>query len=141
MPTYERICSQTSFGIRQGKMSGFIDIDNLELVLRHRQQDSIKKLLKIFAQEIASIINQITIENCTGCKNEHLSQTHHDCLTMEKDERLYRYFDAALERVSAIKIKDAYIQLHSDANDIEKWKAVIYTEQRQRLKQEIFHLL
>jgi hypothetical protein len=98
----------------------------------------IKKLLKLSAQEIAPFINQITTEKCMGCKNEHLSQTHHDCIRMERDERLYRYFDLALERASPIKIKDAYVQL--DVN-IENWKTVFCTQQRRLLKQEVFHLL
>ncbi len=51
VPTYKWAYCQTPFGIRQGKMSRFIDIDNLKLVLHHQQQDLIK-LLKISAQEI-----------------------------------------------------------------------------------------
>jgi hypothetical protein len=34
---------------------------------------------------------------------EHLSQTHHQCLTMERDERLCLYFDHALEKASGNK--------------------------------------
>jgi hypothetical protein len=77
-----------------------INIDNKELVLHHRQKLIVKKLLKISAEEIAPIISQLVVENCNGCMTEHLSQTHHQCLTMERDEQLCLCFDYALEKAS-----------------------------------------
>jgi hypothetical protein len=60
-------------------MSKPIDIDNKELVFYHRQKLIVKILLKVSAEEIASIISQLVVENCNGCMTEHLSQTHHQC--------------------------------------------------------------
>ena len=54
-------------------MSKPIDIDNKELVLYHRQKLSVKKLLKVSAEEIAPIISQLVVENCNGCMTEHRS--------------------------------------------------------------------
>jgi hypothetical protein len=54
-------------------MSKPIDIDIRELVLYHRQKRIVKKLLKVSAEEIASIISQLVVENCNGCMTEHLS--------------------------------------------------------------------
>ena len=88
-------------------MSKPIDIDNKELVFYHRQKLIVKKLLKVSAEEIASIISQLVVENCNGCKTEHLSQTHHQCLTMERDERLCLYFDRALEKASETKVMES----------------------------------
>ena len=94
--------------IRQrANMSKPIDIDNKELVFYHRQNLIVKKLLKVSAEEIASIISQLVVENCNGCMTEHLSQTHHQCLTMERGERLCLYFDHALEKASETKVMEA----------------------------------
>jgi hypothetical protein len=60
-------------------MSKPIDIDNREFILYQRQKLIVKKLLKVSAEEIASIISQLLVENCNGCMTEHLSQTHHQC--------------------------------------------------------------
>jgi hypothetical protein len=78
-------------------MSKPIDIDNKELVLYQRQKRIVKRLMKVSAEEIAPIISQLIVENCNGCMTEHLSQTHHQCLTMEKDEQLCLFFDTALD--------------------------------------------
>ena len=92
---------QSLLSIRQRvNMSKPIDIDNKELVLYQRQKRIVKKLLKVSTEEIAPIISQLVVENCNGCMTEHLSQTHHQCLTMERDERLCQNFDHALEKVS-----------------------------------------
>jgi hypothetical protein len=127
-------------------MSRAIDIDNLELVLHHQQHDLTEKLLRAFARKLAPIISNLAIENCLGCRNGHLSQNHHQCIMMEREERLYRYFDVALERVSETKGTDSRTQSQSEVNETilsnnKNWKTVLSTEQRRMLKQEIFHLL
>jgi hypothetical protein len=63
-------------------MSKPIDIHNRELILYQRQKLIVKRLMKVSAEEIAPIISQLVIENCNACMTEHLSQTHHRCLTM-----------------------------------------------------------
>ena len=84
-------------------MSKPIDIDKREFILYQQRKLIVQKLLKVSAEEIASIISQLVVENCNGCMTEHLSQTHHQCLTMERDERLCLYFDRALEKASEQK--------------------------------------
>jgi hypothetical protein len=142
---------QSLLSIRQrANMSKPIDIDNRELVLYHRQKLIVKKLLKVSAEEIASIFSQLVVENCNGCMTEHLSQTHHQCLTTEKDERLCLYFDHALEKASETKVMEAITESLSDMKvyDFElieytadDWKTIFCVEHRQALKHVIFQLL
>ena len=131
-------------------MSKPIDIGNKELVLYHRQKLIVKKLLKVSAEEIASIISQLVVENCNGCMTEHLSQTHHQCLTMERDERLCLYFDVALDRASEVKVMKAFTESLRDikVHDFEliaytgdDWKTIFCLEHRRALKHVIFQLL
>ena len=129
-------------------MSKPIDIDNKELVLYQRQKRIVKRLLKVSAEEIAPIISQLIIENCNGCMTEHLSQTHHQCLTMEKDEQLCLYFDIALDRASETKVMEAFTESLSDMKvhelieyTADDWKTVFCAEHRQALKHVIFQLL
>jgi hypothetical protein len=131
-------------------MSKPIDIDNKELVLHHRQKRIVKKLLKVSTEEIAPIISQLVVENCNGCMTEHLSQMHHQCLTMERDERLCLYFDCALEKASETKVMKAFTESLSDMKvyDFElieytadDWKTIFCVEHRRALKHVIFQLL
>jgi hypothetical protein len=139
------------FSTKQGiSMSKAIDIDNREFILYQRQKLIVKRLMKVSAEEIAPIISQLVIENCNGCMTEHLSQMHHQCLTMEKDEQLCLYFDIALDRALETKVMEAFTESLSDmkvydfelieytAND---WKTVFCAEHRQALKHVIFQLL
>ena len=131
-------------------MSKPIDIDNREFILYQQRKLIVKKLLKVSAEEIASIISQLVVENCNGCMTEHLSQTHHQCLTMERDERLCLYFDCALEKASETKVMEAFTESLSDMKvyDFElieytadDWKTIFCVEHRQALKHVIFQLL
>jgi hypothetical protein len=75
----------------------------------------VKKLLKFpAAVEIAPIISQLVVEHCNGCNTEHLSLTHHQCITMERDEQLCLYFDYALEKASETKVMEAFTKSLSD---------------------------
>ena len=76
------------------------DNRNEERFLSHRQKIIQEKLIKCYAEEIASVINQLVLENCNGCIIDHPSQRQHPCLMMESDERLSLYFDDALSKVS-----------------------------------------
>jgi 16S rRNA A1518/A1519 N6-dimethyltransferase RsmA/KsgA/DIM1 with predicted DNA glycosylase/AP lyase activity len=125
-----------------------IDIDNKELVLHLRQKLVVKKLLKISAEEIAPIISQLVVENCNGCMTEHLSQTHHQCLTMERDEQLCLYFDYALEKASETKVIEAFTRSLSEMKvhelikyNADNWKTVFCVDHRRALKHETFQLL
>jgi hypothetical protein len=118
---------QSLLSIRQrANMSKPIDIDNSELVFYQRQKRIVEKLLKVSAEEIASIISQLVVENCNGCMTEHLSQTHHQCLTMERDERLCLYFDHALEKASETKVVEAFTESLSDMK-VHDFKLIEYT--------------
>ena len=71
------------------------DIGNGERFLSHRQKIIEERLITCHAEEIASVINQLVVENCNGCIIDHPSQRQHPCLMMESDERLSMYFDDA----------------------------------------------
>ena len=60
------------------------DIDNRELFLYYRQKQIEKKLLKSYAVKIATIISRLVVGNCNGCMIDHLFQTQHQCLMMER---------------------------------------------------------
>ena len=142
---------QSLLSIRQrANMSKPIDIDNREFILYQHRKLIVKKLLQVSAEEIASIISQLVVENCNGCMTEHLSQTHHQCLTMERDERLCLYFDSALEKASETKVMEAFTESLSDlkVHDFElieytadDWKTIFCVEHRRALKHVIFQLL
>ena len=59
------------------------DIGNEERFLSHRQKMIEERLIKCYAEEIASVINQLVVENCNGCIIDHPSQRQHPCLMME----------------------------------------------------------
>ena len=63
-----------------------IDIGNEERFLSQRQKMIEERLIKCYAEEIASVINQLVVENCQGCIIDHPSQRQHPCLMMESDE-------------------------------------------------------
>ncbi len=85
-----------------------LDIDDKELALSHCQQRIEKRLIRCYATEIAQIITRLVDENCVGCILGQLSQTQHDCLSMQRDERLWRYYDLALGRISDGKIMESF---------------------------------
>ena len=61
---------------------------------------------------------------------DHLSQTHHQCLMMERDEQLCLYFDCALEKVSEGNVMEAFTQ---SLNDITpKFRKVFYYDPKGR---------
>jgi hypothetical protein len=131
-------------------MSSPIDIDNKELVLYHRQKRIIGRLLKTSAAEIAAVISQLVTENCRGCATQHLSQAHHQCRTMERDEQLCMYFDYALDRASGENVMKAFTESLGDmkVHDFElteytqdDWKTAFCVEHRRTLKHAVFQLL
>ena len=97
------------------------DVDNRELVLYYRQKRIEKILLKSYTHEIAAIISHLVIENCDGCITNHLSQTHHQCLMMERDEQLCLYFDCALGKVSEGNVMEVFTQSLINITPKGKW--------------------
>jgi hypothetical protein len=112
-----------------------MDIDNLDLVLYHRQRDLINRLVRVSAHEIAPLINQLTAQNCIGCKHGHLSQAHHNCHAMERDEQLSR---ATIEHIFAQSISNEHPKIQYN---VENWKSAFCMEQRRMLKHETLCLL
>ena len=129
-----------------------LDIDNKELVLSRRQQRIERKLIKCYAAEIALGISRLVEENCIGCILGQLSQTQHDCLMMQRDEQLWRYFDLALSRISEGKIMESFSEslknIKPEVNGLEMlkytcrdWRIVFCSDQRRTLKEETFKRL
>ena len=105
------------------------DIGNEELVLSHRQKVIQEKLIKCYAEEIASGINQLVADNCNGCIIDHPSQRQHSCLMMESDERLSLYFDDALSKVSEASVMENFMNSLGDirprVNGLELLKYIL----------------
>ena len=130
-------------------MSKPLDIDDKDLILHHRRKRIEDILLQCYAREITPIISRLVVENCNGCHNDHHSQRHHQCLTMEKDEQLCTYFDEALSRISEENVTRDFnnsCAIKLDGLEMLKytrvaWRSMFCTDHRCALKQEIFHLL
>ena len=92
------------------------DIGNEERFLSHRQKIIKERLIKCYAEEIASVINQLVVENRypSGC--DHPSQRQHPCLMMESDERLSMYFDDASSKISEARAMENFM---NSLNDIK----------------------
>ena len=112
------------------KVSLPTDTGNEERFLIHRQKIIQEKLIKCYAEEIASVINQLVVENCNGCIIDHPSQRLHTCLMMESDERLSLYFDDALSKVSEASVMEKFMNSLSDikprVNGLELLKYTCY---------------
>ena len=50
------------------------------------------------------LISILVLENCEGCHVDHPSQRQHDCLMMEDEQRMWLYFNTAMEKVSEAKV-------------------------------------
>ena len=46
--------------------------------------------------EVESLIHDLTVINCNGCKTNLPSQNHHDCC-MPFEEQIHIYFDQAFQ--------------------------------------------
>ena len=129
------------------------DTGNEERFLSRRQKIIQEKLIKCYAEEIASVINQLAVENCNECiidhpsQRQHSSQRQHPCLMMESDERLSLYFDDALSKVSEASVMENFMNSLSDikprVNGLElmkytccDWRTVFCSNEGRLLKQE-----
>ena len=91
------------------KLSMPTDIDESEIFLSHRQRLIEEKLLKCYTDEVASEICKLVLLNCNGCRIDHPSQRQHDCLMMEAEEKMWVYFDCALDAVSEATIVEVFM--------------------------------
>ena len=128
------------------------DIGNEERFLSHRQKIIEERLIKCYAEEIASVINQLVVENCNGCIIDHPSQRQHPCLMMERDERLSMYFDDALSKISETRVMENFMNSLNDlkprVNGLEllkytcyDWRSVFCANERRLLKKETLEQL
>ena len=91
------------------------DIGNEERFLNRRQKIIEERLIKCYAEEFASVINELAVENCNGCTIiDHTSQRQQPCLMMESDERLSMYFDDALSKISEARVMANFMNCLSD---------------------------
>ena len=128
------------------------DIGNEERFLSHRQKIIEERLIKCYAEEIASVINQLVVENCNGCIIDHPSQRQHPCLMMESDERLSMYLDDALSKISESRVMENFMNSLNDikprVNGLEllkytcyDWRSVFCANERRLLKKETLEQL
>ena len=97
------------------KLSMPSDIDEIEINLSHRQRRVEEKLLKCYTDEVASEICKLVLLNCNGCRIDHPSQKQHvDCLMMEAEEKIWVYFDCALDAVSEATIVEVFMNSLQD---------------------------
>ena len=124
-----------------------MDIDKKEMIVRFRRKRIKRKLLKVSAKEIARHIFCLVRENCEGCITLHLSQTHHECLSMGKFKRL-EYFASALQRTLEATVMKTFteslnamdLSIYTE-HPVKDWKSVFCTEHQEALKQEILKIL
>ena len=121
-----------------------MDIDEKEIIVRFRRK-RIKR--KLSAKEIARHIFCLVRENCEVCITLHLSQTHHECLSMGKFKRL-EYFGAALQRTLEATVMKTFIESLNTMDlsiytehPVKDWKSVFCAEHQEALKQEILKIL
>ena len=75
------------------------DIGDEEKFQCNRQKMIEDRLLQCCAKEVALKISNLVLENCEGCHIDQPSWRQHDCLMMEGEEKMWLYFDSALENV------------------------------------------
>ena len=82
------------------------DEENRELMVE-------EQLINCCAIEIALKINKLVEEHCLGCISNFCSQLDHDCLMLEADERVYRYFDT-VQSVTTADIVERFMGILKD---------------------------
>ena len=73
---------------------------HVDEVSKTEYQKQFSLLEAIFADAVASEINQLCQAYCCGCKIDNPSQRQHDCFMMDEDERWELYGFDAIERVN-----------------------------------------
>ena len=54
------------------------------------------------------------------CSVDHPSQRQHDCLMMEDDQKMWLYFDSALEKVPEAKVVETFMNSLRDIKPTER---------------------
>jgi len=56
-------------------------------------------LCHLLETKLAKEIGKLSVEKCEGCINGYPGQRDHDCLMLDKEEQLDRFFDLAWTRL------------------------------------------
>ena len=119
------------------------DIDEREI--SHRGRLIEEKLLKCYTDEVASEICKLVLQNCNGCRIDHPIQRQHDCLMMEAEEKIWVYFDFALDAVSEATIVEVFMNSFQDIKPLvnglgllkytcQDWRTLFCVKNRELLK-------
>ena len=119
-PFNEEVVFKMSARKSLSKLTLPTDIGNEERFLSHRPSLIQEKLIKCYAEEIASAISVLVVENCNGCIIDHPSQRQHPCLSDIKP------------RVNGLEL------LKYTCHD---WRTIFCANERRLLKQETHKLL
>ena len=105
-----------------------MDIGQEELFLSSRQRMIEDKLLNCYASEIASIVTTFVVQSCNGCIIDHPSQRQHSCLMMEPDEKMWLYFDDAMDSVCEGTVAENFMNsLHDIKPQVNGLELLKYT--------------
>ena len=121
------------------------DIDESEIFRSHRQRLIEEKLLKCYTDEVASEICKLVLLNCNGCRIDHPSRRQPDCLMMEAEEKIWVYFDCALDAVSEATIVEDFMNSLQDIKPLvnclellkytcQDWRTLFCVKNRELLK-------
>ena len=128
------------------------DIDESEIFLSHRQRLIEEKLLKCYTDEVASKICKFVLLNCNGCRIDHPSQRQHECLIMEAEEKMWVYFDCALDAVSKATIAEVFMVSLQDIKPVvnglellkytcQDWRTLFCVKNGELLKRRALSIL
>lgn len=63
-----------------------------------------------YAEEIAAAINSVAKKKCYGCQADHLSQIQHQCILLNRCEKLECYFDEIFKVVKDSEVLNKWRQ-------------------------------
>ena len=63
-----------------------------------------------YAEQIAAAINSVAIQKCYGCETDHLSQIQHQCISLNRSEKLECYFDEIFQAVNDSEVLNKWRQ-------------------------------
>ena len=111
-----------------------------------------EKLLKCYTDEVASEICKLVLLNCNGFRIDHPSQRQPDCLMMEAEEKMWVYFDCALDAVSEATIAEVFMVSLRDMKPVvnglellkytcQDWRTLFCVKNREMLKRQSLAIL
>ncbi len=93
---------QELFDICDGKVPQHQEpkVDDIKVPVTSRQENIEETLLRVYCNFLAVGVQKLTQDRCEGCAIFDPSQLHHDCLVLENETRVFRYFQDALDNLS-----------------------------------------